>query len=150
MRAIRKIILHCSDSSFGTVDIIRDWHTKPPFNFADIGYHYVIQNGFRSGGNGVYLPENDGYIDYARPLSRAGAHCKGDNNDSIGICLIGKSKFSCEQWKSLLMLIYKLREKFGKIPIGGHYEMKSGIEQGKTCPNIDMEQFRRDFIDVEI
>ena len=76
MRSIDKIIVHCSATREGqhvTVQQIRQWHLQR--NFADIGYHYVI-----------YL---DGTVHKGRPLEKAGAHCKGYNAHSIGICYIG-------------------------------------------------------------
>ena len=38
MREVKKIILHCSDSEYGTASLIRKWHTEER-NWSDIGYH---------------------------------------------------------------------------------------------------------------
>ena len=76
MRSIDQIICHCSATREGqhvTVQQIRQWHLQR--KFADIGYHYV-----------VYL---DGTVHKGRPLEKAGAHCKGHNAHSIGICYVG-------------------------------------------------------------
>ena len=78
MRDIDKIIVHCSATREGQhidVDTIRQWHTSEPRNWSDIGYHYVI-----------YL---DGSIVPGRPEERQGAHCKGNNKTSIGVCYVG-------------------------------------------------------------
>ncbi|HQO23236.1 MAG TPA: N-acetylmuramoyl-L-alanine amidase [Spirochaetota bacterium] len=127
MRPIKKIILHCSDTETGNAKAIRKYHIEKK-GFADIGYHYVI--------------DRDGKIETGRDIEKIGAHCEGDNSDSIGICLIGKKQFEEIQFENLLELIFRLRERFGNIAIKGHYEMKSGIKQGKTCPNIDMDWYR--------
>ena len=77
MRNIDKIIIHCSATKEGvavSTATIRNWHIKGR-GWSDIGYHYVIQL--------------DGTIDYGRPINRIGAHTKGENENSIGICYIG-------------------------------------------------------------
>jgi N-acetylmuramoyl-L-alanine amidase len=142
MRPIKQIIIHCSDSDFGNVNTIREWHKKPPFNFADIGYHYVITNGYTTK-KSEYDPKTDGKIETGRAIERPGAHCEGNNYDSIGVCLIGINEFTPLQIESLLAIIERIRERFGKIPVVGHYEKASAKKQGKTCPNIDMVEFRK-------
>ena len=76
MRKIDSIIIHCSATPAGrhvTAADIRKWHLAR--GFTDIGYHYII-----------YL---DGSIHTGRPLSQTGAHCRGHNTGSIGICYVG-------------------------------------------------------------
>ncbi|MDE6256057.1 MAG: N-acetylmuramoyl-L-alanine amidase, partial [Muribaculaceae bacterium] len=73
MRKIDKIILHCSATPEGrevTVNDIRSWHIQR--GFRTIGYHYV-----------VYL---DGSVHAGRPVEEIGAHCLGQNKNSIGVC----------------------------------------------------------------
>lgn len=130
MREIKQIILHCSDTETGNAESIRKYHIEVK-KWADIGYHYVI--------------DRDGKIETGRAIEKIGAHCEGCNSDSIGICLIGKTQFEDEQTESLLTLIFRLRERFGNVKIFGHYEKPSAKKQGKTCPNIDMDKFRRDW-----
>ena len=140
MRQIKQIILHCSDSEFGNAQAINQWHLKRGFDM--IGYHYVIMNGI-SEWNSEYDSKTDGKIETGRPIERPGAHCEGNNYDSIGVCLIGKDEFTPLQIESLLAIIERIRERFGKIPVYGHYEKASAKKQGKTCPNIDMIEFRK-------
>ena len=74
MRAINRIVLHHSASARSTTaaDISR-WHNgKPP-------YHFVIL------GNG-------GIVVSKRRLPTAGAHAKGANFDTIGICIVGDNR----------------------------------------------------------
>ena len=76
MRDINKIIIHCSATVEGrdyTVSDINIWHVKRGFDCC--GYHYVIYR--------------DGTIATGRALEKIGAHCKGYNKNSIGICYIG-------------------------------------------------------------
>jgi hypothetical protein len=45
VRELTRIILHCTATPEGrdvSVEEIRGWHTSPPRNWSDIGYHYVI------------------------------------------------------------------------------------------------------------
>ena len=71
-----KIIIHCSATpkgvDYNAADIDR-WHKKR--GFRKIGYHYVIKI--------------DGKIEKGREENEMGAHCLGQNMESIGICYIG-------------------------------------------------------------
>lgn len=121
MRNINSIILHCSDSDVKSHDntaTIRKWHVDER-GFTDIGYHYIITK--------------DGTIHECRPEKKAGAHAKGWNGKSLGICLTGKEMFSPDQIESLIILIKFLKKKYrGVKKVLGHCEVSS-----KTCPNFD-------------
>ena len=84
MRPIDTIVVHCSDSDFGSAALVDEWHRG--YGWKCIGYHYVILNGVRSAG-GEYLQWVDGVIEKGRPESEIGAHVKGHNGTSLGICL---------------------------------------------------------------
>lgn len=137
MREIKNIILHCSDSKFGDAALIDRWHKKR--GWQGIGYHYVILNGRRIVND--YRDIDDGLIENGRDIRDIGAHCKGQNRDSIGICLIGRRHFTAKQLLiALPTFIAGLMFKYG-IPasrIYGHYE----FNDEKTCPNMDMKMVR--------
>lgn len=138
MREINKIILHCSDSNFGNAALIDKWHKER--GFAEIGYHFVICNGFLTA-KSTYQPELDGLTEAGRSILEAGAHCSGLNAGSIGICLIGKHLFTGNQLLSALpKLLQLLAQKYAIKPyaIYGHYE----FNRFKTCPNLDMPMIR--------
>jgi len=140
-REINRIIIHCSASDFGDVETIRKWHLER--GFSDIGYHYVILNGNRMP-FGEYKDIDDGLIELGRPWWRQGAHTKGENYDSLGICLIGNPKFigAPEMWftenqlKSLRRLVSQLMQEFDIPPsqIHGHNEYAP-----KLCPGFRVE-----------
>jgi hypothetical protein len=134
MRDIKKIILHCSDSSWGDASIIDSWHKEKGWD--GIGYNFVLLNGFRAPGR--YNKEDDGLIEVGRPIGTIGAHCKGQNHDSIGVCLIGKQLFSANQLYVAIPTIMKMVNPDGKLDLLGHYEFNSG----KRCPNIDMNTLK--------
>lgn len=121
-----KIIVHCSDSpNFKdlSVDAIDKMHKAR--GWRKIGYHFVIQP--------------TGQVDVGRAISEVGAHTEGENSTSVGVCLIGRDRFTKAQFTALKELCNNL-EKDAQIPrwaIYGHYEFKSAQKQGKTCPNID-------------
>lgn len=145
------IIVHCSDSTWGNAAVIDEWHKERGFNrkgkvnvaLKHIGYHRVILNG-RISAKSSYDIRRDGFIECGRDLDEVGAHCLGMNDSSLGICLIGKSKFTELQMLALLNELAFQCTKFNlrANKVMGHYETGSGHEQGKTCPNLDMKSIR--------
>lgn len=81
------LIVHCSDSPYGTVELLHNWHLER--GFAGLGYHYVITNGFLIDSK-KYYKHFDGRVWTGRDEDIVGAHVKGRNHNSLGICLIGK------------------------------------------------------------
>ncbi len=76
MREISEIIIHCTATREGrevTMAEIDAWHRERGFD--QIGYHYVVML--------------NGDIKVGRPEFREGAHCKGHNRHSIGVCYVG-------------------------------------------------------------
>ena len=147
MRNVNKIIVHCSATLIEQdVDaaVIRSWHMSAPRNWSDIGYHFVIKR--------------DGTIEAGRPLERVGAHCKGFNTGSIGICLIGglnasgkpEDNFTETQKNSLRLLIDGFKFKYGLTEIKGHRDYSpdknnDGVitknEWLKVCPCFDVGEW---------
>ena len=131
MREINKIIIHCSATREGqdvSVDTIRRWHVVER-GWSDIGYHYVI---------GL-----DGSIEKGRLNNVQGAHTKGHNKNSLGICYIGgcdkdmnpKDTRTDEQKRSFLILLEGLKSIYPKAKIHGHNEFSS-----KACPSFDVKK----------
>lgn len=128
---ITKIILHCSATPEGkafTTEDIRQWHTLPVAQggrgWKDIGYHYVIHL--------------DGSVHQGRPEGTVGAHCKGQNGCSIGVCYIGglaadgrtpKDTRTQAQKNAMNRLIGELRRRYPEATVHGHYEFAA-----KACP----------------
>lgn len=128
MRNITKIIIHCSATPEGrevSVNEISSWHRQRGFN--GIGYHYVV---------GL-----DGKVHTGRPITQAGAHCRGHNHDSIGVCYIGgcdhamhpKDTRTAAQRVSLRQLVAELRRQFPTATVHGHCEFAA-----KACPSFDV------------
>ena len=133
MREINKIVVHCSATQEGkniSAATIDKWHKKR--GWRGIGYHYVI---------GL-----DGLIELGRPVEQVGAHVKGHNKNSIGICYVGgveaerdddgewvaKDTRTPEQKESLLMLLKVLKKVHPAATIHGHNEFAA-----KSCPCFD-------------
>jgi hypothetical protein len=139
---ITTIIIHCSDSFFGNASLINEWHKQN--GWAGIGYHHVILNGVLEHGD-PYDHGLDGTLQDGRSIYDVGAHCHGHNADSIGVCMIGKAAFTERQIERLRWLVRLYVARF-RIPLHnvlGHYE----LNPNKTCPNIDMDQFRRSLVE---
>jgi hypothetical protein len=122
----KQIIVHCTASNNGApypasqIDLD---HKARGFN--RIGYHLVIQP--------------SGEVERGRGLNEQGAHCEGENDDSIGIALVGLDKFTEAQWDALRYQIDGIFRVYSTIPkwnLSCHYLHKSAQAQGKTCPNI--------------
>ena len=131
MRKINKIILHCSYSEFpadDNIEVIRQWHLEK--GWSDVGYHFFIRK--------------SGLIDKGRDLDIVGAHVAGHNNDSIGICLHGKTNFTTSQFLSLEKLINSLNIVLQGLPtIHGHCEFD---ERKPYCPGFDITEFVENFL----
>lgn len=124
MRTIDTIIIHCTATRAGqsfTVNDIRQWHLKNGFN--DIGYHFLILL--------------DGTIQQGRPISEIGAHCKGHNAHSIGVCYVGGLSASGtptdtrtpQQRTALRTLLTELKRSFPMAKIHSHSDFAN-----KLCP----------------
>lgn len=148
MSQVTHIIVHCSDSEFGNVAMIRGWHLAR--GWKDIAYHKVIENGWP--GKGKPDKARDGLVTDGRHLDEdnfirpdeVGAHALGYNARSIGICIIGVKDFTTNQIQSARALVYSLMH-LHNIPLAhvlGHCETESGKAEGKTCPNMNMDWFR--------
>jgi len=141
MRDINLIVIHCSattpDEDIGVTEI-RRWHLAQ--GWSDIGYHYVIRR--------------DGTIENGRPVEIEGAHVKGFNANSIGICLVGgvntrdkaEKNFTREQFNALAEFLERLRAQYPNTRICGHRDLSpdangdgviEAIEWLKDCPCFD-------------
>jgi len=99
---IDKIILHHSGSPMErtTIHSIHRWHLQR--GWLGCGYHYVIHE--------------DGSIFQGRPLNVIGAHARGYNEHSIGICTVGNFEEElptlCQQEALGKLLLYFINDKF--------------------------------------
>jgi len=143
MRRINYIILHCSDSEWGDAKVIDAWHKAR--GWKKIGYHYVVLNGYRTYHQYIHQKRAEvGVVEKGRKDSEIGAHVKGMNKHSIGVCMIGIKYFPFMELHMTFKLLAHLLIEY-KLPINrllGHYETPTGKAQGKTCPNIDMKYVR--------
>ena len=133
MRKINKIIVHCSATEEGKYfdrEDIKAWHVAGR-GWSDIGYHYVVTL--------------DGTIQKGRSIDIMGAHCKGKNRDSIGICYIGglkdgKAKDTrTEQQKIALIELIKVLKTTFEAEVYGHNNFSS-----KSCPCFDARKEYRE------
>lgn len=127
MRKIDLIIVHCTATPEGKDFRAKDvdlWHRQRGFN--KIGYHYLV--------------DLNGTVEKGRDEAEIGAHCKGHNSDSIGVCYVGgldkygepKDTRTEAQKKSLRSLLTKLKMKYPSAVIHGHRDFAA-----KACPCFD-------------
>lgn len=129
---IKYIVVHCSatkeEQDIGAEDI-NSWHISR--GWSEIGYHLVIRR--------------DGTIEFGRDFDKVGAHIKGFNHGSWGICLVGgidesgnsDDNFTQAQWKSFALTIQFLRKIAPQAIVRGHRDFP---DVHKDCPSFDVTQ----------
>ena len=141
MRPIEKIIIHCSATPEGrevSVDTIRKWHVEGN-GWSDIGYHFIVHQ--------------SGKVDIGRDIERSGAHTKGLNSRSIGICYVGgvddkmkpKDTRTENQTDALRYLVMDLLESYPGATLHGHNEFSN-----KACPSFNVYDDMADIIEYYI
>ncbi len=128
MRRIDTVILHHS-GRHDTPESIKQLHVEER-GWDDIGYHYLI--------------DRDGNIIPCRDEGVQGAHAKGHNAHSVGVCLLGDKDSEGVpelQMGSLIWVIKDLCKRYEGAKVLGHRELK-GVK--KSCPgrNVDMDKVR--------
>lgn len=159
---IRKIVIHCSATANGkslrtptqtAAQVIDGWHKQRGFkrldgarktfnpHLAHLGYHFVI--------------DTDGHLETGRAEGEMGAHVKGHNMYSLGICLVGgvsasgrhHAEFSEAQWRTLYQLLRRLEVDYPHAKIYGHRDLSPDLngdgtispnEWLKSCPCFDV------------
>lgn len=140
MRKLDEIIIHCSATPEGRDDKFEDveaWHLAKGWKPGS-GYHFVI--------------ELDGTVRKGRPLSQPGAHVKGRNKTTIGICYIGgmtadmtaaKDTRTPAQRTALRLLLLDLGTKYGITKISGHNQYAN-----KACPSFNAGEEYKDLLSM--
>lgn len=141
------IVVHCSatrpDMDIGAAEI-DSWHRArtPPFNM--IGYHLVIRR--------------SGAIEIGRGIDEMGAHVRGYNNRSIGVCVVGglgqDSKpaptFTQSQAKALKLVLLLLCARWPEAVVVGHRGLSPDLDGDgvverhewlKDCPSFSVSTF---------
>lgn len=134
-----EIIIHCAAWPNGkplSVDQVDGWHNDNGFqrdpnlmvthepHIGHVGYHYFI---------GV-----SGGLHPCRALYETGAHARGHNTRSIGICLSGTDQYTTHQWQTLASLVSSLLRLFPHARVIGHNEISN-----KTCPGFNVSAWLR-------
>lgn len=125
---IKYLVVHCADTP-DTVDHydakdVHAWHKARGWD--GIGYHAVIGR--------------DGTVESGRPEYWPGAHVRGHNSQSLGVCLIGRKLFTLEQYRSLKTVLVDWQERYPHAEVVGHRD----LDERKSCPNFDVRQWWSD------
>lgn len=132
-REIKMIVIHCSAT-----------RCNVPFTPAQLEAAHVAR-GFRGTGYHFYITR-DGAIHHTRPIEQTGAHAKGFNLHSIGICYEGglspdgkpMDTRTTFQRMALLDVLGILKKVYPQAVIKGHYQLSADIH--KACPCYDAER----------
>ena len=128
------IVIHCSATppsmDIGVREIDR-WHRAK--GWLRVGYHYVIRR--------------NGKVEFGRAPSACGAHVKGYNDVSVGVCMIGgvsagrlkraEKNFTPEQWVALEKLVDLLVGFFPDAKVVGHTD----LDPKKKCPSFNVKEW---------
>lgn len=129
-RVIDLIVIHCSatreDRRYVLSQLDRDHRAR---GFHGIGYHFYITM--------------EGRIYLTRSMDIPGAHARGYNYRSIGICYEGgldpqgrpKDTRTPSQRESMRRLVDRLHYLYGKVRVMGHTE----LNPYKACPCFDVK-----------
>jgi len=141
------IAIHCSATHPGK-DIgraeIKKMHTDK--GWSDIGYNIVIRR--------------DGRVEIGRNLRAQGAHVRGFNGRSLGVCLVGgvsrsgaaENNFTQDQFNSLTDTLLWLDRVWPGTIIQGHRDFSPDLNNDgvitsdewlKECPCFDVKEFCR-------
>lgn len=135
MRPINQIFIHCSASNSKHYDFpaIRLDHMSR--GWSDIGYHFGI--------------DYEGQLHILRPITKPGAHAKGYNRESIGICVLGldEDKFTMQQFKKLAEITAMLMQMY-KIPEDD--VLPHNAVSNKLCPVFDFKLWKINYLGPEL
>lgn len=136
---VKRIYVHCSatgpSQDIGCIEIDAMHRAR---KFAEIGYHVVI----RRLANFYKATVEMG----SRTFMEVGAHVKGANAKSVGVCMVGgvkddgktpEANFTLEQYKDLYNVLVFLKECYPEAEIMGHHK----TDTGKACPCFDVRLF---------
>ncbi len=135
--SVRFLVIHCSatrcDRDYTPEQLLRDHRAC---GFRMVGYHFYVRR--------------SGLVTRHRGLLEVGAHARGFNRCSIGVCYEGgldaggmpADTRTPEQKEALAELLWKLRRLFPQALIAGHGELP-GVR--KDCPCFDCAEYRAMF-----
>lgn len=175
-RDINLIVVHCSATNpiqnIGAHEI-REMHIMPKLNPETNMYRYLGKNytfhdlpedvqgrsgrGWSDIGYNNVIRKN-GVLEHGRDLSRAGAHAKGYNKNSIGICMVGgvdiynnpEDNFDDRQKETLRAYIDTMIEVFPGSKVVGHRDLSVDMNEDgvitpdewlKMCPCFDVKEW---------
>ena len=125
---IKYLVVHCSDTPDKEDLKASDIHKMHlSFGWNGIGYHKIICK--------------NGEVENGRPEFWIGAHVYGFNQESLGVCLIGKNNFNSKQLDALSNVLSSWKKKYKLAEVLGHTNFPN---TKKTCPNFDVHKWWQD------
>ena len=132
-----EIYIHCAatpPSFTGGIPEITTWHKA---------------RGFRTIGYNIVITRDGKWSITERGLDGIGAHVRGRNARSIGVCMVGgvkqgnpniaEANFTSAQWDALDDVIAFLLDRYPDAKVRGHNEVSA-----KACPSFNVQSWLRD------
>lgn len=128
------VIIHHVGNTDKNINVaaIHRWHKQN--GWAGIGYHYIIRK--------------DGSIERGRPVDTIGAHTYNQNDNTVGICVVGNFELSrptSEQFRAAEKLVGAVCRHYDITPnvktVRGHKDFCK-----TTCPGIYLYKWLPDII----
>lgn len=148
----KQVIIHCAATPNGkpiSVERIDDMHRRRGFkrtkknvaafnsDLKHIGYNFYI--------------DVDGSCHNGRGLNEVGAHVRGHNRGTVGVCMAGTDKFTDAQWMTLRNLAKALEYMYrNDVVFKGHRDYSPDLngdgkitsnEFIKLCPGFDVSRW---------
>lgn len=118
--ATKYIIIHHRAGN-GDAESIHNLHLT--WGWTGFGYHFYVRK--------------DGSVYRGRPIEMVGAHCKGQNSYSVGICFEGNfenEKMSDAQMKAGQELVSYIKKIYPNVDVKGHRDFDATACPGKNFP----------------
>lgn len=140
------IVIHCSATrpaqDIGFRELTEMHRVR---GIVPVGYHRIIRR--------------DGTVEDGRPLDDVGAHVKGHNFESVGVCMVGgldaegrelndnPEQFTDAQHAALRVVVQRLRDRYPGARVVGHRDLSPDVDGDgmverhewlKTCPGFDV------------
>lgn len=121
LNSVTRLILHHAEARTCSAEDVHSWHKQNGWSGA--GYHFLVRK--------------DGSVYRLRPENKVGAHAKGANSNSLGICFEGSYQTETmpdAQVKAGQELVAYLKKRYGITKVQRHSDVCATSCPGKKFP----------------
>ncbi len=142
-----RIIIHHSATTGGNLETFHRYHRSK--KWGGFAYHFLVGNGSHSKTGQLFSDDGEIEVGYRWRNQEIGAHCKYNNDDSVGICLVGNFQLpdnlpSDAQMRNLARLCAYLSLRY-YIPPKRMFFHREMAKANTDCPgkNFPIKEFYR-------